>query len=707
MTSRAGDVAVLGAAAIGGLLFAPVFGFGALLLPIAAVVIAVYGAAELGRRFPGSVPWRPLVALAAGLLAVIETVSPATTVAGIPTGETLAVLADGAVHGWELTLRSTWPARHEPRLLAFVPLAVLLAAIPGIELLHRLRRPLLALVPGLLVLVLSQAYVAVTGFAAVVTGIGYAAIAGLLLLTTGQGTALPRLLKLIAPGVVLGVVGALALTVADPLARPAYSLKDQESVPVTEASVVSPLAEIAYRSRNPSPEVFHYTGDTPASRRWPLVVLDEFDGSNWLPGGGFRRMGAEVPPAAGIEVPAVRHQAVLDVTGSSGPWLPGQTSPASATGADVLVDEARGTLVAGQPSARSRYTLAWWEPEVARDALVGAGMNPRLTGGLGGLGTVPPAIDELADRLLPDLRPSFQTAVALERFLADGYRLATGDDLPTGHGWPQLRRFLIDDKRGTSEQFAAAYVVLARLKGIPARLVVGYRTPGEVRAGDAHVVRNGDIIAWPEVAVDKVGWVPLDPAGAAKQSGTAAASGVSAAVAEVRTQLPPVRKLENPRLPASESEEDGSTGAWNWQPTALSVLIGLGALLVSWSVGVPGLTAVRAWRRRRRDGPAAVIGAWAEARDRLRAHGVRVTTGMTVRDLAASASVFGEASTVDGLHSLARTVDAALWSGIAPNVAGEAWAAVRSVRKGLRRRPWRSRLRAAVDVRVLFPPRRV
>lgn len=394
------------------------------------------------------------------------------------------------------------------------------------------------------------------------------------------------------------------------------------------------------------------------------------------------------------------------MTDTSGPWLPGQTSPASVTGIDALVDEARGTLVAAQPSPRSRYTLTWWEPRVGLEDLVGAGMNPALPGGLGGLGTVPPEIGELADRVLPDLRPSFQTAVALEQYLAGNYRLATGDDLSTGHGWPQLRRFLIDSgKRGTSEQFAAAYVVLARLKGIPARLVVGYRAPERAEADGAHVVRNADIIAWPEVAVDKVGWVPLDPSGTAKQSGSGAASGISAAVEEVRTQLPSVQKMENPPLPPGESEEDGGSGTGNWQTEAIVAAIGLAVLLVLWGVGVPGMTGFRAWRRRRKDGRAAVIGAWAEARDRLRAHGVPVTAGMTVRDLAAGAGIFGEQSTVDGLYSLARSVDAALWSGTAPNVAHEAWAAVRTVRRGLRRRSWRARLRAAINVRVLFPPR--
>ncbi|WP_410663360.1 transglutaminaseTgpA domain-containing protein [Amycolatopsis sp. lyj-84] len=699
MIRRTADVAVLAGAAFGGLLFAPVFGLSALLLPLGVVTLAVYGVTELVRRYPGLVPWRPVLAVAAGLLAVIETVLPATTVAGIPTGESLAVLADGAVHGWQLTLQSTWPALPEPRLLVFVPLAVLIAAVLGIESLHRLRRPPVALVPGLLVLVSSQAFGAVTGTTAVLAGLGYAAIAGLALVS---GT---RRLKAFVPAVVLAVVGAFVLFAADPLARPAYSLKDRESVPLAAESVTSPLSEIAYRSRNPVPRVFRYTGDTPASRRWPLVVLDDFDGSNWYPGGGFRRLGAEIPPATGIGVPVTRRQAALEVTGSSGPWLPGQASPASAAGADVLVDEARGTLVAARPAPSARYTLAWWEPEVGPEALLGAATNPALPGGLGGLGAVPPAIGDLADRILPGLRPSFQTAVALERFLAQDYRLATGDELPTGHGWPQLSRFLLDDKRGTSEQFAAAYVVLARLKGIPARLVVGYRAPDRPEGDGAYTVRNADVVAWPEVAVDKVGWVPLDPSGAAARSGSGSASGIAAAVAEVRTRLPPERQLENPRLPPGESEDERTPGAVDWAMTAAVAGLGLGGSAALWGAAVPAATGLRAWRRRRRKGRAAAIAAWAEARDRLRAHGVPVTAGMTVRDLAKSAVVFGEKSTVDGLVSLARTVDAALWSGTAPDVATEAWASVRSVRKGLGRRPWRLRLRAAVNARVLRPPR--
>ena len=79
---------------------------------------------------------------------------------------------------------------------------------------------------------------------------------------------------------------------------------------------------------------------------------------------------------------------------------------------------------------------------------------------------------------MQDTRPAFQTALVLERYLRENYQLATGADLPSGNGWPQLSTFLLDTKRGTTEQFAAAYVVLARMIGLPARIAVGYRANG-------------------------------------------------------------------------------------------------------------------------------------------------------------------------------------------------------------------------------------
>jgi hypothetical protein len=130
-------------------------------------------------------------------------------------------------------------------------------------------------------------------------------------------------------------------------------------------------------------------------------------------------------------------------------------------------------------------------------------------------------------------------------------------------------------------------------------------------------------------------------------------------------------------------------------------------LLLAWLVGIPVAKFVRSWRRRRRAGAGAVLGAWLEVRDRLRDHSVPWTAGMTARDLAAAARGIGGPSTVDGLRELGVTVDQVLWSGGTPaaQAGPQAWAAVRTVRRGLAGRGLRIRLRAALDPRTLLADR--
>jgi protein-glutamine gamma-glutamyltransferase len=125
------------------------------------------------------------------------------------------------------------------------------------------------------------------------------------------------------------------------------------------------------------------------------------------------------------------------------------------------------------------YELSWWEPVV--DDLSRAAIDGTARTGLGDLGEVPAGVADLAHKAVQDTRPAFQTALVLERFLRENYTLATGADQPSGIGWPQLSTFLLDTKRGTTEQFAAAYVVpvawavrgRARRRRPGARAVVG------------------------------------------------------------------------------------------------------------------------------------------------------------------------------------------------------------------------------------------
>ena len=710
-------VCVVLAAAMAGMLFAPVFGVPALLLPVGvpAAVVLLVALVSTGREALRD--WRPPLAALAGLLAVTETVLWSTTVAGLPTARTVRALAAGVTDSWQLALQSTWPARPDPALLLFVPLLVVLAAVLGVELLHRVKDPLVALVPSFAVVLLGQFYAALPPRPAAVAALGYATIAGILLVASRAGREddvrpvprrrmLPALAR-VAPSVVLALLGALLAGALLPAAPARYSLQQGQAAPLAEARVTSPLDEIAHRLAHPGTAVFR-VGDTTDVDRWSLVVLDEFDGVNWTPGERYRRLGTELRPSPAVTVQVRARTARIDVAGTGGPWLPSQTWPAAVQGVDPLVAERHGTLLLPGSDGAASYELRWWQPQLDTDTLADAAIDPFAPGGLGGVGVVPDGVAELAEQAVRGMRPSFQTALVLESFFRDNYRLAVGQNLPTGHAWPQLADFLLRGKRGTSEQFAAAYVALARMRGIPARLTVGFRVPTQRDPDGGYTVRNGDVLAWPEVAVEGIGWVPLDPGGAASAAGAANGGGLAAVAERVRAQLPPPQDLRDP--PVALRQRAGASGSGDGGASYVPWMALLAVpvvLLVAWPLGVPAVWAVRSWRRRRRPGVGAVVGAWEEARDRLRAHGVGVSTGMTVRDLGTEAAAVTDEATIAEIRKLGSIVDQVLWSGTVPGEqrAEQAWTAVRAVRRGLARRGWRVRLRALLDPRGLLPPR--
>ena len=70
--------------------------------------------------------------------------------------------------------------------------------------------------------------------------------------------------------------------------------------------------------------------------------------------------------------------------------------------------------------------------------------------------------------------------------------------------------FLTSRSTGTSMDFAATTVLLARIIGVPARLVTGY-LPGRFdHLSGTYLVHGSDRHAWAEVYVRGVGWVPFD-----------------------------------------------------------------------------------------------------------------------------------------------------------------------------------------------------
>ncbi|WP_410602951.1 transglutaminase-like domain-containing protein [Amycolatopsis sp. lyj-90] len=683
-TQRLTVALLLLATGLPGLLFAPVFGLGSLVLPLVAVLLVCFVVAEVCARVSALRPWRPVLMLVLGLLALGELeFGP-----GLPDAAMLRGLLDGVTRSWQLTLQSTWPARAEAELFLFVPLAVLFAAVLGVEL---LRLPAVALLPGLAVAGLSQAYVALSGPVATVAGLAYVVVSGALLAVTRRRGS--RLI-LVLPAVVLAVAVSAGITAVDQGSRPSLAL-EHETAPVPPLRVDNPLDEVADRLTRPAEPVFGYTG-TAGADRWRIAVLTEFDGVSWRANGAYLRLGATLGTAT--------QHARITVPDGNGPWLPSQPLLATVAGADPLVDPGTGALLLPGRRGPVEYELGWREPAVAPGDLLDAGIDASAVSG--GVGQVPPGVSELARTATGGLRPSFRAALVLERYLAEHYRQATGPVLPTGSGWAQLNRFLFTARAGTSEQFATAYAALARLIGIPARVAVGFRAPP---GGPGPVtVHNGDSFAWPEVAVAGVGWVPLDPAGGASHGAAAAAGALAQATDQARDDLPPPQRLRDPEVPPDEGGTTGSSGSDEAWIGPLLAWLGLGvvSVLVFAVVAIPGWRAVRTARRRRRTGSAAVVAAWLEARDVLRAHDVIVSRGATARELARRLPSTVDKSVAEGLEWLARQVDIALWSpvGADDRTAAQAWSAVRAIRKGLTVVSFRARIRAVFDLGSLRGP---
>lgn len=677
---RALGPAALGVAAVAGLSWAPTFAIDALAAPVLLPLLAVLAADQLTYGNRRAEPLRPILGLVFGAGALLLTLH-------LVDGASVADVAAGVLDGWRRTLDSTLPARPSAELMAFVPALTLLAGVLGTEWARRGAGPGATVAPGLVLLGLGQLYRAATGWPAlaVVAGFGLAAVAVLLAdrprpaTRTGTGTARgrpgPGPVALLAAVAVAGLVAAPAVAFGLP-GRAAVSVQDHHASRLRPLTTADPLDQVATRLAAGDRPAFRVRSDTPVDR-WPLVVLDRFDGANWSSGARLRVLGTELPAPASAAPLAPARAEISDVR-LDGPWLPSQARLRTADGLDAWVDPVTGVLVRGE-AAPDHYRLGWQDLLVDAPGLTAAAIDQQPVGAVDVAG-IPAGITDLARQAVgPDAAPTVQAALVLERWMRDNYQVATGADLPTGHSTAQLLYFLTTSKRGTSEQFATAYALLARSLGVPVRIVVGFRDDG---SGTVH---DDDVLAWPEIAVTGLGWVPLDPTGGARSS-AADRSGLGAATQAARDALPSPDRLATQQPgdppPAADSAAAASGGLPLW-PLGVPAVLAVAA--------IPALKAARRARRRRAPPRTSVWGAWLDTRDRLRDHGVPVPAGSTVRDVIGSAPV-----PAADLEALAGCVDGALWAGrdVERANAERAWAAAATIRRGLRTGPWRRRLRA-------------
>jgi transglutaminase-like putative cysteine protease len=127
-------------------------------------------------------------------------------------------------------------------------------------------------------------------------------------------------------------------------------------------------------------------------------------------------------------------------------------------------------------------------------------------------------------------------------------------------GEHRIDDFLFQSQRGFCEHYAAAFVVLMRAAGIPARVVTGYQG-GERNPVDGYlVIRQSDAHAWTEVWLPHEGWRRIDPT--AMVAPSRVESGIAAALPNGEP-LPTFIQLNSPWLLALRDRWEAANNAWN------------------------------------------------------------------------------------------------------------------------------------------------
>ena len=154
--------------------------------------------------------------------------------------------------------------------------------------------------------------------------------------------------------------------------------------------------------------------------------------------------------------------------------------------------------------ARKAYSLSSYTSyQINKDA------NADLERGLY-LPKIPhPKTRELASQFREKYKePSLIIDATLEWLKQQGFIYTLSPALITGD---TVDEFLFNSKQGFCEHYAAAFTVLMRAAGIPARIVAGYQG-GEVNPlGNYLIVRQRDAHAWTEVWLEGKGWIRIDP----------------------------------------------------------------------------------------------------------------------------------------------------------------------------------------------------
>ena len=311
------------------------------------------------------------------------------------------------------------------------------------------------------------------------------------------------------------------------ISGPLWGLPEENRVGLTgisdnmEPGSMSELArsdKIAFR--------VEFTGPIPEQRHlyWRGPVMVHTDGRRWSADKGHNaRRGLPEVSGIGIEYALIQEASDLE-------WIYALEMPGTLPKSSYL--SRLHEIKSWRPlRARKRYVLSAHTdyqlhslPRERRRALkLPDGAHPRAR--------------QLAESwTIETTRPVALAQRALNYFRYQGFRYTLRPDVILGDPVDGL---LFDSRRGFCEHYAAAFVVLMRAAGVPARVVTGYQG-GELNpVANYLIIRQFHAHAWAEVWLDdESGWVRVDPTAVVAPERINV--GVEEAVPELGTLFPPL-----------------------------------------------------------------------------------------------------------------------------------------------------------------------
>ncbi|WP_433364724.1 DUF3488 and transglutaminase-like domain-containing protein [Actinoplanes sp. CA-142083] len=458
--------------------------------------------------------------------------------------------------------------------------------------------------------------------------------------------------SMIAALVAAAFAGTPLLIVPQRPAADAADPRDHFRSPARVADSVDVLDQVGGWLSAPAGEVL-FTATGGPVQRWRLAVLDDYDGLTWRSSGRPVAAGLGVPPNRG-RVPATAVRQTITVESLRGPYLPAVDRPLRIGPPVEALDPDTGVLLTSRSlAAGASYSVT---------SLPGLSAGAASTAALMVPDGLRPAVGGFVDSVpLRAGMTAAQQADAVETALRQGRRNVRG--APSSAAAPAVAGLLASGGTGTTVQFATAYALAMRLRGVPSRLVIGFAGGATVHARDVRV--------WTELR-DAGGWVlhnptppPSEPDKPPPPDGPPPPDVAGPVAPPGAEALSPPKHPPGPGLP------------WLW--IAVAVLVVAMAYLATPVVG-------RAWRRYR-PGPsdARVAAAWREVLNaQVAPPGVSratLTPGLLhdrIKDRLGAAENAGEL--------LSRLADRALYSTQPCSAADarEAWRSADQVRRALR-----------------------